>query len=65
MLVDGETCGTVGEMGTAAYYDVKCTTSLWGSHVLVYLATSSTVTQFSVCEIEIYEGKGDFNFDEI
>ena len=61
VLVDGETCGTVGKFGSAAYYDVKCTTSLWGSHVLVYLATSDTVTQLTICEIEIYEGKINLN----
>ena len=56
MLVDGENCGTVGKFGSAAYYDVKCSKSLWGSQVLVYLTTTGTVTQLIVCEIEVYEG---------
>ena len=54
--MDGENCGTVGKFGTAMYYDVKCTKSLWGSHVVVYLTTSDTVTQLIICEIEVYEG---------
>jgi hypothetical protein len=56
VLVDGANCGTVGKFGSAAYFDVKCTKSLFGSHVLVYLKTSDTVKQFIVCEIEVYEG---------
>ena len=57
VLVDGEECGTVGTFGDSSYYDVKCSTGLWGSYVVVYLATSDAVTQLAACEIEIYECK--------
>ena len=56
ILVDGEECGTVGTFGSASYVDVQCSSTLQGSHIVLYLTTSDSVTKLSLCEIEVYEG---------